>query len=73
MEPFKEWVFVAPDEEVLAHGETIRPGRVARFRLPHGTYILGINRSDEVAVNGEFWDVTDEDRRGIIELLELFR
>lgn len=72
MEPFKEWVFVAPDEEALAYGETIRPGRVARFKLPHGTYILGINSSQEVAINGEFWDLSDEDRQGVIELLELF-
>lgn len=73
MEPFKEWVFVAPDEEVLAYGETIRPGKVAKFKLPHGTYILGINSADEVAINGDFWEVNDEDRRGIIELLELFK
>lgn len=72
MEPFKEWVFVAPDDEVLAHGESIKPGRMARFKLPHGTYLLEVHTTQQIAVNGEVWDVSDENREGILELLDLF-
>lgn len=70
-EEFVEWIFVAPDEEVLARGEVIRPGKVVKFKFDDASFILGINSKNEVAVNGEFWDLGD-DVAGALELLELF-
>lgn len=70
-EEFVEWIFVAPDEEVLAHGQVIRPGKVVKFKFDDASFILGINTDNEVAVNGEFWDLGD-DVAGVLELLELF-
>ena len=71
-EEFAEWIFVAPDEEVKAHGTVIRPGRVVRFKFDDSSYILGLNSKKEVAINGEFWDF-GPDVCGVEDLMALFK
>lgn len=70
-EQFVEWCFIAPEEDVLARATIIRPGKVVRFRFDEGTFILGLNGAQEVAINGEFWDL-GPDVVGIVELMDLF-
>ena len=71
-EQFVEWIFIAPDEEVMARGAVIRPGRVVRFKFDDSSYILGLNSKKEVAINGEFWDL-GPDVCGVEDLMELFK